>query len=150
MQELLNLINQLIIDNNINQVTPAKLRQVLTQMVTALYGLNGGGGAVPTITTYDPLEYNGFTGELKFLPAKFGSVLWVGRGYKWGFDPSEETENGDTPDPQPGAFFISSDLEGNIFFSRWDGEGDWHDIANHIFTQKQRIRAPEGETQEEE
>lgn len=150
MQELLNLINTLLIDNNVMYVTPARLRLVLTQMVTAIYGNGSGGGAVPTISTYDPLEYNGFTGELKFLPAKLGSVLWVGRGYKWGFDPSEDTENGDTTDPQPGAFFISSDFEGNIFFSRWNGEGDWHDIENHVFNSKERIRAPEGETQEEE
>jgi hypothetical protein len=147
--ELLALIDGNIIDNTTNQITPAIVRSVLKEIVQSMPGGNGG-GSVPAITTYEPLSYDGFTGVLKFLPAKMGSVLWVGNGYKWGADPAEENANGFSTEPLPGAFFIASDFEGNIFFSRWNGDGDWRDVANHVFTQKQRIRADVGETPEED
>lgn len=147
MEDLIALIEGLIIDNNTNQITPAKLREVLKSIV---YVTAENMGTTPSITTYKPLKYDGFTGTLQFLPADMGSVLWVGRGYKWGLDPSEDSANGESTQPLPGAFFIGSDFEGNIFFSRWNGEGDAYDINNHVYTQKQRIRATEGETPEED
>ena len=57
-QELLNLLNSLILDNNTNQVTPAKVRAVLTAIISEL-------GITDTTTTtataplvLDPFDNN--------------------------------------------------------------------------------------------
>jgi len=144
--ELLAMVQTLIIDNNTNQVTPAKVRAVLNAIIESIPGADQ---TIPTITAYSPLDYNGFTGEIRFLRTRFGEMRWIGKGYKWGTDPSEENGNTNQTTPEAGDYFMGSDFAGNFYISRWNGDGDSSDIANHVFAQSWRMRAPIGETPEE-
>lgn len=58
-QELISLIEGLIIDNNTNQISPYKMRQVLTAMTNAITPIDGS-----SITATPPLIFDSFTYNL--------------------------------------------------------------------------------------
>ena len=62
-EELNNIVNSLIIDNNINQITPAKLRQVLFAINKAINVTDPA-----TVTAISPLFLNPFENEFSIQP----------------------------------------------------------------------------------
>lgn len=59
-----NLINSLIIDNNTGQISPAKMREVLTSLNLAIVVTEPSG-----VTAVLPLLYNNFTNQFSIGPA---------------------------------------------------------------------------------
>jgi len=59
-----NLINSLIIDNNTMQVSPAKMREVLTSLNLAIVVTEPSG-----VSAVLPLQYNNFTNQFSISPA---------------------------------------------------------------------------------
>lgn len=59
-----NLINSLIIDNNTGQVSPAKVREVLTSLNLAIVVTEPSG-----VSAVLPLQYNNFTNQFSISPA---------------------------------------------------------------------------------
>jgi len=59
-----NLINSLIIDNNTGQISPAKMREVLTSLNLAIVVTEPSG-----VTAVLPLLYNNFTNQFSISPA---------------------------------------------------------------------------------
>lgn len=55
-EELNNIVDTIIIDNNLNLVTPAKVRQVLKAVISSLVQTNAG-----AVSAAEPLDYDGFT-----------------------------------------------------------------------------------------
>jgi len=126
MEELVNLINELIIDNNTNQVTPARVRMVLTAIVQALYT----GGGVPTISAVNPLVFDGFTGVLDYQVTPFKGFRPIAKGWKPGTTPTDETTNYPN-EPLLGDFCFGTDSEGYFYITRWVTGSDINLIENH-------------------
>lgn len=59
-----NLINSLIIDNNTGQISPAKMREVLTALNVAIVVTEPSG-----VSAVLPLLYNNFTNQFSMSPA---------------------------------------------------------------------------------
>ena len=62
-EELNNIVNSLIIDNNTNQVTPAKVRSVFEAVISSLPI------SVASVTATPPLYIDGFTSIFSILKA---------------------------------------------------------------------------------
>jgi len=131
IDELTALIYTLIIDNNTNQVTPAKVRAVLFA-VRDLIPVDG--GSVSSITAQYPLVLDGFSGLLQFKTVPLKSFERIAKGWTPGTAPSGLTANVADAD-EPGDFFWGTDADGKFYLvTRWSGEGNKNDIANHIWT----------------
>jgi len=59
-----NLINSLIIDNNTGQISPAKMREVLTSLNLAIVVTEPSG-----VSAVLPLQYDNFTNQFSISPA---------------------------------------------------------------------------------
>lgn len=66
-QELFNLVIALIIDNNINAITPAKARQVFISIIAAYAGRSSNISGIP------PILWDAFTGQIS-IPRASASV----------------------------------------------------------------------------
>jgi len=85
-QEQINLVNSLIIDNNTNQVTPAKVRQALIAIIES-QPTGSGNSLVPKL----PISIDGFTNIISLKPNPFKTVFLIQKGMK---DSSEnESDN---------------------------------------------------------
>lgn len=63
-EELINIVRELIIDNNTNQVTPAKVRNVFEAVISAMNPENAG-----SVSASDPLVYDPFTNSFSIPKA---------------------------------------------------------------------------------
>jgi len=63
-EELNNIVDVLILDNNLNLVTPAKVRQAMKAVISSLDQTNAG-----SVSASPPLDYDGFTNIFSILKA---------------------------------------------------------------------------------
>lgn len=65
-QEQINLVNELIIDNNIMAVNPAKVRAVLTAIIMSQTPSPSG-----SFNAVDPLQYDAFSSTISLPPINY-------------------------------------------------------------------------------
>lgn len=130
-QELINIVNANIIDNNTGYINPARMRSVLIAIIESIPTTTGGGGL--TLNPLYPLVLNGFDGSLILKSVPLRSFERIMKGWKPGFAPTNDNRNIEDYD-QPGDFFWGTDSDGRAYVpTRWNGEGDKNDVANHIW-----------------
>jgi len=76
-QQQIELVNSLIIDNNTNQVTPAKVREVLIAMIES-QSTAAGNSLIPK----PPISIDGFTNIISLKPNPFKTVYLIQKGFK--------------------------------------------------------------------
>lgn len=68
-EELINICRNLIIDNNINQVTPAKVRAVIEAVISSLDQQNAG-----SVSAVPPLVYDSFTNTFSIINTSLNTI----------------------------------------------------------------------------
>jgi len=119
-QDLINLVNSLIIDNTSNQVTPAKVRQVLIAMIESQPASGGG----TSFTAEYPLNINSFTNVLSYEVNPSGKIRLFQKGW-------DGTSENTAPYIQKNDICIAHSGLTKWGFFKYLGAGDTQVLSNY-------------------